>query len=407
MTEQTTKPSQRRQIPADIPIVEYDHSRPATALAHFDRLHELAAESKVWWNDHGPGFWMVMEYEWVKEAYQNAEVFTSDSILATDPNPTHKWIPTMTAGADHLRYRQLLNKVFSPAAVAAHEERSRAAVNRIIDRLEASGRAEMMRDFCGEVPCEIFLGMIGLPMSDAPQMAIWVGEVFDHMHDLDGTRRNNALGEIGQYFQGKLDDWRRRPDDEVTDVVGMLARADYDGRPLEDHEILNICNTLALAGLDTVRSQLGHTFLHLATHPEDRARVVADPSLWPSTIEESLRYYAIVSNDGRKLSQDIDFHGCPMKKGDMVMLSLAPACRDAATFPDPDHFDVAREPNRHIAFAAGPHRCLGSHLARMEMLVALEEWHKRIPDYRLSAGSPGPERGAQMSLVTLGIEWER
>ena len=111
----------------------------------------------------------------------------------------------------------------------------------------------------------------------------------------------------------------------------MLCGSRFDGDFIDDDEILNICNTLTLAGLDTVRSQLGHAFLHFATHPDDRRRMLAEPTLWPSAIEELLRLYAVVSNDSRKLATDLDFHGCPMKKGDMAMMALGPACRDPAS----------------------------------------------------------------------------
>ncbi len=400
------KPSTLRPIPADMPIIDYDHSKRSAPLAHWTRLDEFAKQAPIVWNDFGPGFWMVMDYELVKEAYQTPEIFTSDSIIATDPNPQHQWIPTMVNAPDHVKYRQILNPVFSPGAVAKHEPHARMAVNRIIDRFIDEGSVEVMNAFCGDVPTEIFLGMIGLPMADASMVATWVADVFDHVHDLDHAPMLAALSQIGEYFGEKLAERRAHPDRASRDIVALLVDAQIDGQSIPDADILNICNTLTLAGLDTVRAQLGHAFLHLATHPSDRERLLREPELWPSAVEEMLRLYAIVSNDSRKVGADVDFHGCPMKKGDMAMMALGPACRDARFFADPLTFVPDREHNRHLAFAAGPHRCLGSHIARMELLVALQEWHRRIPEYRVAPGGLGEERGSQMSLLRLDLEWD-
>jgi cytochrome P450 len=160
-----------------------------------------------------------------------------------------------------------------------------------------------------------------------------------------------------------------------------------------------------MAGLDTVAMQLSYSFLHLATHDEDRRRIVEDPSLIPGAVEEFLRYYAFVT-PGRKVTQDVDFGPCPMKAGQMIFLPIVSANRDPAEFVDADKVIIDRPDNRHIAFGAGPHRCLGSHLARQELRIGLEEWHKRIPDYRLTAGVPVREHSGQIGLDNLPLEWD-
>ena len=165
-------------------------------------------------------------------------------------------------------------------------------------------------------------------------------------------------------------------------------------------------NTLTLGSLDTLKSQLGWCMYHLATHPEDRRRIVVDPSLIPGAVEEFLRAYPIVSM-ARKLTQDYDFHGCPMKKDDMVLLSIQSATRDPRVFPDADEdVIIDRSPNRHIAFGASEHRCLGSHFARAELLYALEEWHAAIPDYEIAVrrAAHGPRRPGLPPHAALGLE---
>jgi cytochrome P450 len=160
------------------------------------------------------------------------------------------------------------------------------------------------------------------------------------------------------------------------------------------------------AGLDTVTAQLTYAMYHLATHPDDQARIVADPSLIRSANEEFLRFYSIVA-PSRKAMQDTEVAGCPVKKGEMVLLPLSAANRDPAEFPRADEVLLDREPNRHLAFGAGPHRCLGSHLARLELEVAMQLWHERIPEYRIDSDIPMDEHaGGLVGLNNLPLRWE-
>jgi cytochrome P450 len=162
--------------------------------------------------------------------------------------------------------------------------------------------------------------------------------------------------------------------------------------------------TLTLGSLDTLKSQLGWQQWHLATHPEDLARIVADPSLIPNAVEEFLRAYPIVSM-ARKVTQDVNFHGCPMKKDDMVLLTIQAATRDPRQFPEPEKVIIDRTPNRHIAFGASEHRCLGSHLARCELQLAIEEWVRVIPEFHVDSDEPLLAKGGQVALFELPLAW--
>jgi len=171
--------------------------------------------------------------------------------------------------------------------------------------------------------------------------------------------------------------------------------------------VLSCLLLLFMAGLDTVTSQLSYSFLHLATHEADRARLAADPGLVPHAVEELMRAYPIVQT-ARRATRDIEFHGCPVKAGDMVAFPLGMAGRDAKEYPGAKQVDLDREVTRHISFGAGPHRCLGSHLARQELAVALHEWHKLIPDYRVADPARVVEHsGGVYSLEALPLAWDR
>jgi cytochrome P450 len=180
-----------------------------------------------------------------------------------------------------------------------------------------------------------------------------------------------------------------------------------DGKPVSDEDLLSLCILLFLAGLDTVTATLSYAFWHLARHEADRARIVGDPSVIPDAMEELLRAYAITL-PGRKVTRDVTFYACAMKAGDMVMLPINAATRDHRAFPNPQVVDFDRHPNNHIAFGVGPHRCLGSHLARLELQIALREWHARIPHYRIPEGAPVIEHASQvLGLDSLPLTWPK
>ena len=202
-------------------------------------------------------------------------------------------------------------------------------------------------------------------------------------------------------FRSALDDRRRQRRD---DLLSRFLDAEVAGERLTEDEILGMCFLLLLAGLDTVTDALECDFAYLATHPEARRTIVDDPSIIPSAIEELLRWETPVTGVPRVAAVDAELGGCPISKGTHVGVSLGAANTDEQAIPGADTVDLARNPNRHLAFGAGVHRCLGSHLARMELRVALREWHRRIPDYHIVPGtelvwSPGLRQLDRLPLV--------
>ena len=194
---------------------------------------------------------------------------------------------------------------------------------------------------------------------------------------------------------------REQPQD---DIISKAIEYQIDGKPVSDADLLSFCLLMFMAGLDTVTMTLGWSFLHLARNPEDRIRIAEQPESIPRAVEEFLRAYAIVI-PARKVTADVEVQGCPLKAGDMVSLPLVAATRDDNAFANATIIDIERSPNNHIAFGAGPHRCLGAHLARRELKIAMEEWHKRIPSYALAPGAELVEYGGQIGLESLPLVW--
>jgi cytochrome P450 len=196
---------------------------------------------------------------------------------------------------------------------------------------------------------------------------------------------------------------RRAPAD---DIISVLLGSEVDGRLMNDEEVLDTCFLLFMAGLDTVTASLGFMFKFLAENPEHRRQLVEDPSIAPAAVEELVRVHAVV-NPTRTVIQDTELCGVRLRKGQRILLSTALATRDPDAYGDALTVRFDRKPNNHIAFGAGPHRCLGSHLARKELQIALVEWHRRIPDYRVAAAPTiKAHAGGVLGIDVLPLEWD-
>jgi cytochrome P450 len=388
-----------------VPVIDYDYTKGRPIMAFHREVDDLRNASPVYWNTHAQGFWAVFGFEEVREAYQTPEVFCNDSQDPMDPQPAVRFMPTHKNPPDLVAYRQLLTPWFSPGAIRRIEGLSRDICARSIDRLVARGSCDYVHDFALLYPTEVFLRLVDLPVEDADLFLPWVETLFAGHHGVDKTLVADASRAIKAYFVDAMEDRRRRPRDPATDFLTSLMDAEVFGRPLEQEELLDMCFVLVAAGLDTTRSQLGFLMYHLATHDDDRRLLAASPERIPEAVEEGMRAYGIVGTQGRKLTTDVEFHGCPMKQGDMVWLSPAAANRDPRTFENADRFVLGRGPFVHLNLAAGPHRCLGSHLARHEMTVAIGEWLRRIPEFGLASDEPIMVRGGLMSPLTLDLAW--
>jgi cytochrome P450 len=269
----------------------------------------------------------------------------------------------------------------SPARVAEYEVFTRDLCRTLVDGFLARGEVDAAAEYAQQIPVRVIAHILGVPESMSSTFTEWVRDVLEFANDAE--RRMRGITGILQYLNGALDERIANPTD---DFISELLQSEHDGKPIERPVVMGMCALLLIAGIDTTWSSIGSSMWHLATHPDDRRRLLgADKDLWSTAIEELLRAYAPVTM-ARRLSHDVEFNGCPMKAGDRVLMNFPAANRDPDQFPDPDKVILDRENNRHMCallLIAGIHRCAGSNLARMELRVAIEEFITRIPEFEL------------------------
>jgi cytochrome P450 len=388
---------------ASAPLRLEDLNVPSGPCEHFERYDQLRDQAPVHRGVAGAQehpFLLVSEMSDIRECFQNPGVFSSSAVVPHTPDPPYLWIPEMLDGRRHQRWRQLLGPFFAPGAVGKYKPRVHQVINEILDEVAPRGQCDYVADVALRFPNTIFMEIMGLPVADAATFQGWETAIL-HVGNSSSEGALAAMREVMDYFTALI---RRRRAEPRQDMLSAATTWRIDGEPVSDGDLLGFCLLMFMAGLDTVAMQLSYSMLHLARHPADRCRLVADPALWDSAVEEFLRYYAFVS-PGRKAVTDTEVAGCPVRAGEMVFLPLASANRDPKEFPDAGQVIIDRTGNRHLAFGAGPHRCLGSHLARQELLIGLRTWHERIPDYDLDAAVPIREHGGQVGLDNLPLIW--
>lgn len=336
-----------------------------------------------------PAFVQLVAMEDILFVNKHPDVEQASKYLGSD-RPA---IPLGLDGEEHRKFRRLLDPVFTAKRVEPLADRVREVADRLMDEFADAGEVDAYRAWCEPLPSTVFLSIMGLPMEDLAD--------FLHFKDLTlsdegiedmsvedlANRRMEGVLWIHDYFNRDLDAREREPSPR-DDISGWLQSAEVDGHRLTREELLDIIGLLMIAGLDTVAASLSCFLSYLARHPEQRARIVADPQVIPSAVEELMRFESPVADGYRLVTADITLpSGTEIAAGTVLGISWSAANVDPATFPEPLLVDFERTPNPHIGFASGYHRCLGSHLARMEMRVALEAWHERIPDYRIATGA--------------------
>ena len=387
---------------------DFDHNTDEALLDHmWRRWDELREQSRfIKTTNVGPDdVWVMTYFDDVHEALRDYELFSNVSVTINEEVGAHRFIPEELDPPEHGKYRQILTPWFAPAAVDAMEGRVRSLCVELIERFAADGRCDVATDFARVFPTTIFMEIMGLPVERSEQLVQWA-ETMMHTpaeEDPDGAVRMQAAMEVMGMLGQLAAERRAEPRD---DLISALIAAEIDGEPMGEQELLQMSILLYMAGLDTVAGELSAFFHHLATPPEDRRRIVDEPAAIPNAVEELLRAYSIVS-PGRVVTRDVEWNGCPMKAGDRVLLPTGAANRDPLAFPDATAVDIDRAKNRHVAFGAGPHRCVGSNLARMELVIAMEEWHARIPDYRIDTTEPLRfHSGGVAGFTRLPLVWE-
>lgn len=293
-------------------------------------------------------------------------------------------IPLQIDGDAHRNYRRLLDPLFAPRAVARLEEHVRRLANGLIDTFADRGDVEFYEEFCVPLPCTIFLELLGLPLGDL-EFLLWFKDGV--IRPDDDAHRAEASSRMVEYLFGVLEE-REAETNPRDDLIGGFMSAEVDGQRLSREEVMNIIFVLVFAGLDTVSASLSCFVAWFARHPDERQRVIDDPTLLPQAIEELLRYESPVPAVARFAVSDFELGGEQIRAGDSLNLLLCVANLDPAAVAEPLTVDFDRGARSHIDFGIGVHRCLGSHLARMELRVALEALHERIPDYVMDANRP-------------------
>jgi cytochrome P450 len=353
---------------------------------------------------------VVSRFEDVVWALRHPEIFSSEMDMQVALGTERPMIPQQIDPPAQTRYRRLLDPLFSRKKMAELVPAIRAHATSLIDEFAEKGECEFDSAFAIPLPCTAFLSLFGLPLSELPTfLELKDGIIRPHKFlpagsaDLERAQqiRVSTGKRIYAYFEDEMVRRRANPGD---DLLGDLLVAEIDGKKLEHNEILDICYLLLLAGLDTVTATLGCNIAYLAANPDQRRRLVENPALIPGAVEELLRWETPVTAVPRVAKQDVTLSDFEIKRGEVVTFLIGSANTDDAHFPRAQSVDFERERNIHVAFGAGPHRCLGSHLARMELQVAMEEWHKRIPEYSIKPGetpsySPGIREVLYLPLV--------
>ena len=320
----------------------------------------------------------VAKHDDIDSVLHNPELFSSKFNRGETP-----LVPINYDPPEHLRYRRILDPIFGPKEMKKLESEITRRANELIDSFISRGGCDYAEDYAVPLPCSAFLELMGLPLEDLPHfLRLKELALRGRGHGQDEETSRLAREEANDRFEDVIAERRREPRD---DVLTRIINSEIDGRPLSDEELLGICHLFLIAGLDTVTDSLTCFYAFLGRSPEHRRLLVENPETIPSAVEEMLRFESPVPFVIRVAAEATELRGCPIEPGDSVMLLLGSANSDERATHDADVIDFDREVNRHLAFGGGMHRCLGSHLARLELVVSLREWHRRIPDYHIPA----------------------
>ncbi len=340
----------------------------------------------------------------VRHVLQHPEIFSSgiDAVAIGQIRPL---IPLQIDPPDHKNFRKLLDPIFAPKQVALLEDRTRTIVRDLIAAVIDDGACNFHTAIAETLPTTVFLQLLGLPLSRAQEFIKLKDGIIRPPVTTNAERvayTSKVGAKVYAVLQEAIDG---RVADRQEDILSMFLDAEVDGHRLTNDDILDIGYLFFIAGLDTVTSSLDCMLSYLAQHPEQRQQLVDDPSLIQHAIEEMLRWETPVTGVVRVTTEDTEIGGCPIAKGRTVSVILGSANVDERAWSDPDTIDFDRPENRHLAFGGGAHRCLGSHLARMELRVALEEWHKAVPEYRLKDGIELVYSQGLRSVDNLELVW--
>ena len=385
-------------------VVDWDYMNdPRLTTDPYATFAQWVAETpaEVVWTTANGGHWMIMRNTAIVEALQTPELFSSRH-TSIPPRPgAAKLIPEELDPPEHTKYRQILNKRLGPKMMKFFDGRTRLLANTLIDAVQERGEADLMEALTVPMPCGLFLEMVGLPTDRIAEFVSWKDELFFGPTE----RKIAAQGKINGLLKETIAEKRANPGGE--DLMSFLVNDGLiDEAPITHEDLMAYAFLFFIAGLDTVTSLMTSCFRYIADHPGTRDALLADKSLIPDFIEEILRRYGVV-NPVRTATRDFEWRVIPVREGEQFVSSTILADLDATEFPDPLKVDFERENNRHIGFGGGPHRCVGSHLARTEIIATIQEVLPRLPNLRTKPGSVLRFYSAGLvGLTTLPVVWD-
>lgn len=336
---------------------------------------------------------MVAGYDDIRDLARDTDRFTSRAVEVAGSLKAAGGLhlPPLTSDPpEHRPNRDVLMPYFMPAQVAKMEPMIRAEARRLVEALAERGGGDVIENFAQPLTLSVLTSILGVP--EAERVSDWMVRMI-RVGPKDQQVRAEAVREIIAYIEEILQE-RESAGNTGDDLLSYLNTAEIEGEPLTRKHRIGAGFLVLIAGADTTWSAIGATMWHLATHPEDRQRLLDDPDLLETAMEEFLRYYAPVTV-GRLAKEDVDVHGRCVRAGERVVLPFAAANRDPDVFDDPESLQIDRRRNRHITFGSGEHRCLGSNLARLELRITLEEWLRAMPHFRLAENAEIAWTGGQ------------
>jgi cytochrome P450 len=382
---------------------DFDIEDPEFNEKFYDVLDEFVSKCPVAHSTVGSGYHLINQYEDVKRAGQDWRTFSSAKGFAPNRDPQMPLLPPEECDPPyHNSWRTQLNPFFKPEAVAAYEDSIRQEANSLIDAFIDKGACDFVPEFSSRLPGNaMFKNLLGIKADDIPMLIEVMDAGFYGPIEERAGNLNTAFTYLGEYLA------RRKDEPSRGDIIDVIAAGvEKDGEPCPWSDRVGILTDLALGGIVTATFVMSGGMYHLATHPNDREALVSDPSLIPHAAEEFVRFYPPVVALGRSVTKDVEIGGYQFKTGDFVLLNYAAASRDPKAVENPGQLDIHRKRVPHSAFGVGVHRCIGAHLARLELKVTFEQFLRRIPDFRMKPGAePLYETGILRSMKSLPLEF--
>lgn len=378
----------------DRPIVDFDHHDPEFHADRHQRWGKLRAECPVAWNPNHGGFWAVAGYDEVNQVSREADVFSSKFEPDSDDGvdymgisgvPRPRGVPPAgiaeVEGPPHVALRRAMNPFLLPQAVTTLKPFIEDAARWFLDQTVADGDMDIVGDYASPVPALVTMAIVGLPLDDwQPYAELFHASI---AHRPSDPEHQQAMARVPAMMEQLRTEADRRRSDPTDDLLTALVELEIDGEPLDDTQITSVLWNVVGGGLDTTTSLTSLSLLHLAEHPDQRQRLVDDPSLITAATEEFLRYFSVNESLSRTVAAPTELGGQRLGPGDLVLFSWLSANRDESQFPDPDTVVLDRAPNPHLAFGVGAHRCIGMHVARTTFQILVREALDRIPDYEV------------------------